>query len=159
MDFLLQLDAKTTILGISAIVALFAVYRNTVISRRRATVDLVLHQKQDSGLAEANILVNPLIQNNNISDFCTESAKGSEERKAIFKILNNYEFVAVGVREKAFDLSLYKRMSHGTVVRDWDCFKSFVYDLRQKTERPTLFQEFEWLAKMFKKSRLKADSD
>ncbi len=154
-----MLDAKTTILGISAIVALFAVYRNSVISRRRATVDLVLHQRSDDKLKELDELINPILHKNQITKFCDDAHKDSKERAAILEILNNYEFIAVGVREKAFDFNLYKRMSYGTVVRDWDCFKSFVYDLRQKNDRKTLFQEFEWLAKKFKKNKLKADTD
>jgi hypothetical protein len=159
MDFLLQLDAKTNILGISAIVALFAVYRNSVINRRRATVDLVLHQKNDTDLADANKIINPLLKSNNITKYSDDEYKDSDERAAILEILNNYEFIAVGIREKAFDLALYKRMKYSIVVRDWDCFKSFVYDLRQKKGSKTPFQEFEWLAKKFKKNKLKVDDD
>lgn len=159
MDFLLQLDAKTTILGISAIVALFAVYRNSVISRRRATVDLVLHQKNDTELTRLNELINPLLVSNKITKYSDDEHKDSDERAAILEILNNYEFIAVGIREKAFDRALYKRMNYSIVVRDWECFQPFIIDFRKKHATKTAFQEFEWLANKFRKNKLKADSN
>lgn len=158
-EYLLALDSKTLILGISAITAIAAVHRNSIINRRRATVDLVLHQRSNQKLIEANNIVNPILSTNEITRYADDSKKDTPEREAILTILNNYEFICVGIKEKAFDINLYKRMSYGIVIRDWGCFKPFVYHLRQAHDRPTLFQEFEWLAIKFKKSKLKAYND
>lgn len=151
------MDLKTITLGISALVALYSIHRNTQVSRKRATVDLVLHQKNDQALSKANKLVNPLLKSNRITSFADDSQKDTAERAAILDILNNYEFIAVGMREGAFDLQVYIRMSYGTVTRDWKCFEPFVCHLREVHQRPTLFQEFEWLHSKFKQKKLRVD--
>lgn len=159
MEILLLLDAKIIILGLSVLIASIAIHRNTIIAKRRATVDLVLQQRNDESLTKANELVNPILNSNDITKFADESNKDSPEREAILTILNNYEFISVGIRENAFDIKIFKRMNYGIVVRDWSCFKPFVVHLRERHDRPTLFQEFEWLATKFKKKKLKVDND
>jgi hypothetical protein len=158
--YLSQFDIDTVILAATAIAALYSIRRNTIINRRRATVDLVLHQKNDSDLKDANLIVNPLLRDQSISitKYSDKSHIGSEERTAILFVLNNYEFVATGIREEAFDFKLFKRMRCGTVLRDWDEFKHFIYELRKINKQPTMFQEFEWLAKKLKKKPLKSKS-
>lgn len=42
VNFFISLDAKTYILALSATAAVYSINRNTTISRRRATVDLIL---------------------------------------------------------------------------------------------------------------------
>lgn len=153
----MEVDLKTVILGISAVVALYAVYRNTEISKKRATIDLVMHQKNDEKLQSANQVVNPILKTNRITRFADDEHKDSEERKSILIILNNYEFISTGMREGVFHFGVYKRMRYGEIKRDWECFEPFILDLRSKTKRATLFQEFEWLAKKLKKKPLRHD--
>lgn len=62
------------------------------------------------------------------------------------------------MREKAFDLNLYKRMSYSTVINDWKALKPFVFDLRRLVSSHTLFQEFQWLAEKFSRKTLKPDN-
>lgn len=155
--YLSQIDIDTFILAATAISALYSIHRNTVINRRRATVDLVLHQKNDSDLKAANLVVNPLLsdKDTSITLYSHKDYIGTEERKSILFVLNNYEFVATGIREKAFDYKLFRRMRSGTVIRDWDEFEHFIYELRKVNQHATMFQEFEWLAKKLKKKPLK----
>jgi hypothetical protein len=158
LTYLRQIDIDTYILLATALAALYSIHRNTVINRRRATVDLVLHQKNDTDLKAANELVNPLLNDQNITKYSNKEHMKSDEAKAIFTVLNNYEFIATGIKEKTFDLALYKRMKYGMVMRDWDEFRPFIYDVRNTRNRPTIYQEFEWLAKEFKKDPLKTNS-
>ncbi|MEL0614011.1 MAG: DUF4760 domain-containing protein [Marinomonas sp.] len=155
--YLSQIDIDTFILAATAIAALYSIRRNTIINRRRATVDLVLHQKNDSDLKKANLIVNPLLRDESISitTYSDKTHIGSEERTAILFVLNNYEFVATGIREEAFDFNLFKRMRCGTVLRDWEEFEPFIYELRKTNKHPTMYQEFEWLAKKIEKKPLK----
>jgi len=156
-NFLSQMDVKLVVLTLSAAAAIFSIRRNTVINCRRATVDLVLHQRSDIDLKAANRIVNPLLKQNKITKYADEEHKNSDQTKAIFAVINNYEFIAAGIKESAFDLKLYQRMNHGTVVRDWDSFKAFIYAVRQDRSHNTLFQEFEWLAMTFKDKPLKVN--
>lgn len=77
------------------------------------------------------------------------------ERVAILKVLNNAEFLAVGVRLKAFDGDVYKEMHCSTVIRLWDSSCGFIYELRNKTGTRTLFHDFERLAENWKTSPIK----
>lgn len=152
------MDANSYILTASVAAAILSILRNQVINRRRATVDLVLHQRSDLDLKAANSVVNPLLHANDITRFAAEDQKESGETKAILDVLNNYEFVASGIKEKAFDFKLYKRMRYQMVIRDWEKFKAFVYHLRSSRNHPTLFQDFEWLATKFKDKPLKKNN-
>lgn len=155
--YLSQFDIDTFILAATAIAALYSIRRNTIINRRRATVDLVLHQKNDSDLKDANLIVNPLLRDQSVSitKYSDKSHIGSEERTAILFVLNNYEFIATGIREEAFDFKLFKRMRCGTVLRDWEEFQPFIYELRKINKHSTMYQEFEWLAKKLEKNPLR----
>ncbi|MCB5161537.1 DUF4760 domain-containing protein [Marinomonas algarum] len=157
--YLSQINVDTLILAVTTIAALYSVRRNTTINCRRATVDLVLHQKNDSDLKAANLVVNPLLRDENISitKYSDKTHIGSEERTAILFVLNNYEFIATGIREKAFDFNLFKRMRCGTVLRDWEEFQPFIYELRKINKHPTMYQEFEWLAKKLEDNPLKKE--
>ena len=69
------------------------------------------------------------------------------ENHAILDILNNYEFMASGIREGTFDEEIYKRMKGSLIIVDWENLHIYVYALRKRENRPKLFIEFEWLAK------------
>jgi len=89
--------------------------------------------------------------------------KDSPEHKAIMRVLNTHEFVAGGIKEKAYDETLYKRMQCSVIIRDWDAFCGFVMDFRKskqgKIEQPaTFYQDFEWLATKWKANPLKPAS-
>lgn len=61
--------------------------------------------------------------------------------------LNRYEIIAIGIRESTLNGRLYKRWLRTTVVKDWIACKPFVMQLRQNTQTPSLYCEYEWLAK------------
>ena len=153
------MDAKTVILGISAIVAGIALYLNSKSNKRKSTIDLVLNQRSDEKLAESRSIVIRLNESHEITKYAMDEHKGSDERNSILDVLNNYEFIATGMRDGAFDISLYRRMRYSTVKNDWHALKPFVYELRRQHNTQTAFQEFEWLARKFTKKSLKVDND
>lgn len=158
-QMLANLDTKTSILAISAGAAILSIHRNTVIARRRATVDLLLHQRTDEELKAARAVVSPIVHAQTVSDYANKE-NGGKERSAILVILNNYEFIATGIKHKAFDFNIYREMWFSSLMRDWNAFYPFITDLRSKTEKhKTSFQEFEWLAKKMKKKGLKVLHD
>ena len=77
------------------------------------------------------------------------------------RILNNHEFVAAGIRGKAYDENLFKRMQCAVVIRDWEAFCGFVIEFRKLHHEDmgdsaeTFYQDFEWLAGRWKKNPLK----
>lgn len=146
------------ILTISAMVAFWAVRRNQIIARKRATIDLVLAQRSDEKLQvhkDCFVKLNDDKNGNNLATYASKPHKGGEEAKAILGVLNNYEFIAAGIREGAFCEKTYKRMVYGILVQDYEALKGFIQEVRRSREHKTLFQEFEWLGKKWKKKPLK----
>ncbi len=120
---------------------------------------MVIEQKRNDKLSEARQVFAKARNADNLGKWASKENAGTDEAKAIMLILNDYEFIASAMRDEAFNLSLYKRMKFSTVVRDWESLQAFVHEKRQEVKHPTLFQEFEWMAKKFKKKPLKQDND
>lgn len=122
--------------------------KNEALARQRATVDMVLHEQQDEALTAARKVYASLRdQQANLTQYaCKPSTDHPDENAAILAILNNYEFIATGIREGAFDEQIYKRMKRSLVVRDWKDLSGYALEKRKSTQREKLFVEFEWLA-------------
>ena len=122
--------------------------------KKRATIDLVLHQRNDIKLTDAKKILRNLDDSNGLSSYACLDAKDKDETIAIMAVLNHYEFVATGIREDAFDERVYKRMLYGILVKDWNNLEAFVVELRKTRFHNTLYQEYQWLAEKWKKNPL-----
>ncbi len=72
-------------------------------------------------------------------------------------VLNQAEFVAVGIKEGTLDGPLYKRSWRSTYIKDWVDLKPFVMEIRRLTGISTLYCEYEalvrkWAARAEKKN-------
>jgi hypothetical protein len=85
------------------------------------------------------------LRNRNANFAALLSDQTSPDFLDVREVLNAYEFMAAGVREKAFDEKTYKRMYFSNVVADWKTLQPLVAEYRN-LRGPTLYQEFEWLA-------------
>ena len=135
---------QTVAFLISAMAAVLVIYYNGRQARIRALIDLIVQQKSDGALIEATRRVLALQQNG--SRLSEHLAEDSQTRKDILKVLNNQEFIAVGVRMKAFDEKVYKQMQCTNVLRLWEVSRGFIHEIRGADKRETLFQDFERLA-------------
>ncbi|MBF8802197.1 DUF4760 domain-containing protein [Pseudomonas asiatica] len=136
-----------------------AIDHNEKLSRQRATIDLLLTQKSDASLIESKKAVSVIHSNG--GDFTSLASRDKAKdgsRAHILAILNNYEFIALGIREGALDESIYKRAVYSQAVRDWGAMRAFIIELRRQNSIDTLFQEFELLARRWEKMKLKCDS-
>lgn len=149
---------QTGALILSAIFALLLVRSRERSEKRRATVDLVIHEKQDSELQGAKKWI--LAQHENRVDNFTKylTDKDAEPFRHILKVLNNHEFIATGIREDALDEEIYKRLQYSVVMKNWNALSGCVMELRQSTGHRTLFQEFQALAERWHQDPLKADN-
>lgn len=139
----------------SALGAVGVIYYNGKQARTRALIDLIIQQKTDHTLLAATKKVYQLAQTgqNHLTDYLKD--KDSEEFKAILTVLNNQEFIAVGIREKAFSESIYKEMQCSNVLKIWRATKGFATELRTRESKNTLFQDFECLAERWEKTPIK----
>jgi hypothetical protein len=159
---------QNLILAFSAAIAIWTISSSSRHERRRATVDIVRDQQKDEVLIAARATIRGLEDANGKIDFDTLLAKkDSAELRAIYNVLNSYEFIASGMRTEAFDETTYKRMYYHTVTDHWIQFQEFVEKYRRKTEdeyrrqnrkdfsADTLFQDFQSLATKWLKHPLK----
>ncbi|MGQ0546031.1 MAG: DUF4760 domain-containing protein [Betaproteobacteria bacterium] len=78
-------------------------------ARRRATIDVVMHEKMNPTIVAARKRVLALHESNaEFVKFALKEHADSEEATTILTVLNFREFVAAGVREKAFDEEMFK---------------------------------------------------
>lgn len=129
---------------LSALAAVAVIYYNGKQARIRALIDLIVQQKMDGELIEATRRVYALRANG--GPLSAHADKDSQERKDILRVLNNQEFIAVGVRLKAFDEAVYKQMQCTNVLRLWDASRGFIHEVRRADSKETIFQDFEKLA-------------
>ena len=157
---------QNLILAVTAVIAILTISTSSRHERRRATVDIVRDQQKDEVLIDARAIIRALQDSKGKINFDPILAqRDSLQLRAIYNVLNSYEFMASGLRTEAFDETTYKRMYYNTVITNWDLFREFVEKYREKYKREnpgvdalkaeTLFQDFEKLATSWKKHPLK----
>lgn len=136
----------------SATVAVGVMIYNARIARRRATVDLIMYMRQNTNLLKARKTVLRLQENKaQFAKYALLEHADSEENQCILEVLNINEFVAVGIREGAFDEKTFKRLSRSRFIKDWETSETYISEFRESRGINVLFIELEWLAKQWKK--------
>lgn len=145
--------------AIGVLIAAIGVWISTENAKKRATIDLILAERNDEKLQEAMAKVNEMAKSeDNIFAIYANDNKDEDtakQRAYIIKLLNQREFVSAGVLGGALHEKMYKSSSYSMFLRDWDNLQSFIYELRIKRNKETIFQEFECLAKRWKNKPLK----
>ncbi len=145
---------QTGAVFLSAVAAIFVIHHNGVLARRRSTIDHIIHQKSNEAILNAIHIVYRLHDDNvQFSQYLDK--QDSDEFKAILKVLNNHEFIAVGIRRKAFEERIYKELQYSNFVKVYNSAAGIIAEIRKKQNSHTLFQEFEWLIKRWEKCPLK----
>lgn len=143
---------------LSAFGAIAIIYNNSHQAKKRATVDLVLYELGNPLLIEAKKHVRLLRESGaDLTQLSCAENKDKAENGYIKTLLNNYEFIAAGIKEGAFDEEIYKRMTRSILIRDWDAFSAYVAELRRQTKREKIYIEFQWLVERWKKSEIKPE--
>lgn len=145
---------QTGAFSLSALGAIAVIYFNGRQSRRRATIDIILHQKSDKDFLDSTKKVWELAEKNGTFAALAKDTQHADCR-SILRVLNNHEFVALGIRKKAFDQKIYKMSQYSNVMKVWNASDGFIREIRAIEQKETLFQELEWLAKKWKKKPIK----
>ena len=146
---------QTVAFVFSAVGAILIIYRNDRQARKRATIDLVLHNNTNTELNEAKKKIASYhAAGTNLSQYACKDLSEKPESQYMMTLLNNYEFIASGIKEGAFDEDIYKRMNRSVLIRDWEAMNSFVVELRKIFKKDTIYSEFEWLNNKWKNSEI-----
>lgn len=150
---------QTVAFVVSAVAAVAVIYHNGKLAKKRALIDLIIQQRTDEQLNAAIKIVYGLANNDKNQLSLYVSPEGNDEhqsiRAAILKVLNNQEFVAVGIRLGAFDEKVYKELQCSNVLKIWRATSGFVFELRKQTGHDTIFQDLEKLADRWSKAPIK----
>lgn len=142
---------QTGAVFLSAVAAVYIIYHNGKLAKRRALIDLIIQQKSDEKLIEATREVYALSKAGNHLSQLVDSDKES----TILRVLNNQEFIAVGIRTGAFDEGVYKESQCSNVLKLWTATSGFIQEVRKIDGKNTIFQDFERLAKRWEKNPIK----
>ena len=143
---------------LSAFGAIAIIYNNSHQAKKRATIDLVLHELTNPEIIEAKKQVAHYHDNKtDFTQLSCEEYKAKPENGHIRTVLNNYEFIAAGIKEGAFDEEIYKRVKRSILIRDWDALAAYVAEVRRRTGREKIYIEMQWLAERWKKSEIKPE--
>lgn len=146
---------QTAAIVISAIAAVLLVLSSRSQSKKRATVEMLLSLRLDSDyITLRNKFADLIATEDNLAQYASRQHSKHENVMLISRVLNYHEYIATGIFENAFDEEVYKRMAYSMCVRDWERLQGFVTELRVTQNMPTLFQEFETLAKKWKDNPL-----
>jgi Domain of unknown function (DUF4760) len=119
--------------------------RNDRLLRLKSTIDAVSNDRHNEVQRQARIKFSELRSNGtSFTSYICNNHK--EENDAILAVLSNYEYMAIGINEGAFDEAIYKRMVRGLFIRDWENLTAYVHELRTKHKNVKLFKDFESLA-------------
>lgn len=144
---------QTGALFVSAIAALVLIWHNGQVARRRALIDLMIQQKSDAALIADTQQVYSLHEcGNHLSSLVGDD---SPQRRTILHVLNNQEFIAVGIRLGAFDEKVYKQMQCSNVIKLWSATSGFIHEIRKIDRKNTIFQDFEKLSKRWEANPIK----
>lgn len=169
--------SQLIVFAVSAYIAYTTIKSSKETSRERATLDTILDDNKDETIFHSKTVVlrfneNPKQYYALLND--TESKRDhlasllsvkesaltkneAEIRMHLLKVLNRYEFYAIGINKNLLDEEMFKRMYCSTMLKFWGICNGAVSELREAAKKDTLFKEFECLANRWKANPLKSE--
>ncbi|MBQ8023205.1 MAG: DUF4760 domain-containing protein [Succinivibrio sp.] len=150
---------QTVIYALSALIAAGAIIDHRILTKKTATLSVILADTKDEKFFNATCLIHNAIKNNRdlYEILHVDCKEHTEEAKALRLVLNRYEFYATGINQGILNEKLLKRLYFSNFTRFWKQAKPCVERIRIKQQRDTLFQEFEKVMNRWEKSPLKSE--
>ena len=125
--------ATPAVVSVSALVALWGVSAAKATARKRATLDMI--EKVESAphyraLHEAFANRRKKKSFTELNDPIEKQEKA--DRQSVIDYLNHYELVAIGIRTKILDPTIYQKWMKGPFLRDWNAAAAFIQRERWK---------------------------
>lgn len=151
---------QTTVILISAIIAICTITSTRKTSKERATLDVILDDYQDKDLVEASNMIFELVRkdrNQLFIVFQNEDGSRNDERSCLLMVLNRYEFYASAMNQGVLDEQLFKRSHCSNFIKFWDAVSPTVMSIRDKERKDTIFKDLEILVLRWKANPLSVD--
>ncbi|HCL3904944.1 DUF4760 domain-containing protein [Pseudomonas aeruginosa] len=156
-NFLLGTDVFRNVSFLfGVLVAIVSVLSAKTIARKKQAADLLFNSRGDEELQNGLRALAKMHDdgNTNMRAFAAKSRVDEDIPKMIRYVLNHYEYVAVGVQSKIYDEGMLRSASFNTVINLYKHSKPFIEAVRDNNQRPTIYQEFQWLAKRWEEKGL-----
>ncbi|AZM39867.1 DUF4760 domain-containing protein [Acinetobacter baumannii] len=169
--------SQLIVFAVSAYIAYSTIHSSRDTARERATLDTILDDNKDETLFHSKTVV--LRFNDKPDKYFSELKDTVSSRKTLasllsveegelteqeaivrmhlLKVLNRYEFYAIGINKNLLDEEMFKRMYCSTMLKFWAICNPAVSQLRETVKKDTLFKEFECLAIRWKAKPLKSN--
>ncbi|MEX2375766.1 MAG: DUF4760 domain-containing protein [Dehalococcoidia bacterium] len=130
-----------------ATVAVLSIRAQRNLAKKRATLDMLAQKEWDRDYIEARAEFIKLRDANSGLEFWADKEhKNSPQSNVIRNTLNDYELIAVGIKEGILDEDLYKRWFKTSFLKDMRMAKNYIAAIRQEAGTDAIFAEAEWLA-------------
>lgn len=145
----------TSVALLAVIIAVWGVVSSRAIARRQTTLSHLATLEADGSLQNARQKFNELVrEKGNLAEFAAKEWEGTLEQQSIATVLNEFELISIGIQRGIIEPELYRRWNHSNVAFFWKNAQPFVVALRARVDRPTLFHEFEEMARWMSQNRI-----
>ena len=130
---------------VAALIAFWGVISQRLISRRRATSDLVHKVNNDQAYISATNQFASSKELGELEMLANPGKTTCDEARKIQVILNNYESVSVGIKRGTLDYKIIKDNWRSSIIYHWENGEPFIIKMRNESGQKTLWEEFEKL--------------
>lgn len=140
---------------VAAAVALWGIFSQRALARRKATLDVILRSEADGDLIAARKFFIQLAKApGGLATWADVSNENTDEAQAIRLVLNEFELISIGIQRGIIDYELYRRWYRSGVIRHWSHAAPFVTALRARTGNDALYREFEEMCRWMNENRM-----
>lgn len=120
-----------------------------MLNRKQHTINILLQagfnkEFGDSFRAVADMITKPC------PDFLAPEMK--DEWHQYLRMMNHYEFMAVGIRYGDLDERLIRESHRTNTIKPFEWSQAFISRLRREKNRPAIFEHLEWLYDRWERS-------
>lgn len=145
-----QIEAILLTAFVTAILAVWAIITQRVVSRRVATLEYIARAESDKDLIEArNAFIEITKDDGELLKYADSNLFTEQKAHQIRIVLNEREQLAVGIQFGVLDRSYIKRYLRGALIRDFRLAAPFIYKIRGNLNNSAVYHEFEDLVRSF----------
>lgn len=150
-----EVEAILLTASLAAILAVWGVITQRVVTRRSATLDFLSRVDTDNDLIDAREKFNKLTEvDGGLAVYADPKKYHTDDAKSIRLVLNEHERIALGIQFGILDREFVKRHCRGQLIADWTFAAPFVYKIRAETSNPAIYHEFEDLVSLMQQNKM-----
>lgn len=139
---------------LAVIIAVWGVISSRAIARRQTTFGHIATLETDGSAQEAQQTFNRLVRTGKLTSYAQKDKEGTTEAQAILNVLNGFELISIGIQRGIIEPEFYQLWYRSQVVHTWKNAQPFIVALRARLDRPSLFHEFEEMARWMNKNQI-----